>query len=191
MSKINGGGIQYRGCCIRSFAGAFAEVMRVLSNIFSCLATIVTVAVIAFAAAFTLPRLAGIEPFIVQSGSMEPVIHTGSVAFVNTRDKEIQVGDIICFHLQGQSGQVVTHRVVREDNGSFVTKGDANDTEDLVEVSPADVEGKFVFSIPRIGYLIAGAGRKKMIAVAVFWVILLNAMAIILQKIAVSEKGRK
>ncbi|MDY5955563.1 MAG: S26 family signal peptidase, partial [Frisingicoccus sp.] len=44
-------------------------------------------------------KAAGINSFVILSGSMEPLIHTGSVVMVDSREKDIEVGDIIMYRL--------------------------------------------------------------------------------------------
>lgn len=138
--------------------------------------TAVTCVVIAVASVFVVPGLFGIRPFIVQSGSMEPAVHTGAVAFVNTRDREPRTGDIITYRLGEEI--LVTHRVTGAGNGTYTTKGDANDTEDLSVVSREQIVGTYVFQIPGAGYLAAGITRKRM-AVAAVWIFLLNGMSLV------------
>ena len=50
---------------------------------------------------------------------------------------------------------MVTHRVVEKNNKSktFVTKGDANKTNDFAPVEYSQLVGKTEFSIPYFGYL--------------------------------------
>lgn len=93
--------------------------------------------------------LADIRPAIVVSGSMEPVIHTGSMVFVDTNERDIVERDIIAFDAEGTT---VTHRVVGIREDGFVTKGDANESNDPGIVGQSDVEGKVVMWIPKIGY---------------------------------------
>ena len=87
-----------------------------------------------------LPRAFGVEPMIVKSGSMEPVISTGSLTYINRRFpvEQIQIGDIIAY--QAGNGVEILHRVVAIDrqNSSIRTKGDANDSEDLGVVAHVD-----------------------------------------------------
>lgn len=99
-----------------------------------------------------LPRFAGIKPYIVLSGSMEPEIHTGSMAFINSNidPYEIHTGDIITYK---RSDQAITHRVVDETVTSVITKGDANEEADFSPVTRDMILGKFLFSIPSLGYL--------------------------------------
>ena len=79
---------------------------------------------------FAILLLAGIRPYVVLSGSMEPVIRTGSLCFVYRRAdyEDICTGDIIAFHVQG--GNLVTHRVIAVTEEGLETKGDANELSD-------------------------------------------------------------
>ncbi len=104
--------------------------------------------------------LYGIRPLIVLSGSMEPVIHTGSLIFIDKNQKDALPGDIITVDLHagraaGDGELLVTHRVVRWEDGFIVTKGDANKSEDLTLISPDMVLGTYVYGIPHAGFLIA------------------------------------
>jgi len=62
--------------------------------------------------------------------------------------------DIIVF----QQGEMrVIHRVIDiEGSGGsrqFITKGDANDSPDMDPVSPAQVKGKVMFAVPKLGWV--------------------------------------
>lgn len=101
-----------------------------------------------------VPDVFGLTPLIVQSGSMETEIHTGDLVFVKRADTEsLLPGDIIAF----KTGDVVvTHRIfditVNSDGQkAFVTKGDANNTEDLGLVTMDMVVGKYCYRVPLIG----------------------------------------
>jgi signal peptidase len=100
-----------------------------------------------------IPMLFGIRPFVVLSGSMEPVIHTGSLCYINEKveSTDIVTGDVIAFNA---GDATVVHRVIGVDeNGHFITKGDANEVQDLAPVSSANFAGKQVFAIPYMGYV--------------------------------------
>jgi len=64
----------------------------------------------------------------VESGSMEPEISAGDLVFVwETPYEELQPGDIISYH----SGTgYITHKIIRAEGQSLVTKGTANRLED-------------------------------------------------------------
>ena len=125
-----------------------------MRKVFNILSTIILVVLVAFAGMLFVPRIFGIEPLVVLSGSMEPTYHVGSVVYCNKNvDKDnIKAGDAITFRISEEA--VVTHRVVKVNgDGTFVTKGDANNTDDGAPVNKANVIGVEVFTIPYIGYI--------------------------------------
>ena len=104
-----------------------------------------------------VPDFAGYRPFIVMTGSMEPVIMSGDLIFTKTIDpNDIKAGDIISFTDPAGNGvSVVTHRVVEvinEANGlSFRTKGDANNAEDQDLVPASKILGIYLTRISGMG----------------------------------------
>ena len=106
---------------------------------------IITIGIIVISI-FIIPIIFGIKPFVVLSGSMEKEIKTGSIVYVNSNIKaeNIKVGDIIAFSIN--NGQA-THRVISiNDNRTFTTKGDANQTEDLTQVKFENYMGKTILA---------------------------------------------
>ncbi|QGA80211.1 signal peptidase I [Candidatus Nanohalobium constans] len=104
----------------------------------------------------------GINGFIVQSGSMEPEIMTGSVLFTKaTNPDKIQEGDTITY----KDGDIhTTHKVINketsENQTTFKTKGIANKAADPGRINAEQVVGKKIFSIPYLGYIITLTGTK-------------------------------
>ena len=97
--------------------------------------------------------VAGIRPYVVLSGSMEPAVHTGSLVFVNHNASfaDVKKDDIITF----KSGDAtVTHRVYEVKDGRVVTKGDANDEPDNKAVTADTFVGKDVYIVSKLGYLV-------------------------------------
>ena len=100
-----------------------------------------------------LPSFLGIKSFVIVSESMEPTIITNDVIFiVDTSKENLEVGNIISF----RTGDYInTHRIVRieEQNGEdvYITKGDNNSNEDRTPVKFQDIEGKYLFRLPKIG----------------------------------------
>jgi signal peptidase len=96
------------------------------------------------------------KPWIVQSGSMEPTIMTGDIIFAVPQVKYFP-NQIVTY--RGVDGRVVTHRLIKQTgsdtNLSFVTKGDANRTEDADQIGLAQIIGKVVFTIPKMGFVVA------------------------------------
>ena len=104
-----------------------------------------------------VPDFAGHRPFIVLTGSMEPVIMGGDLIITKEVDpSQIKKGDIISFtDPDGNGVTVVTHRVIEiinDENGlSFKTKGDANNVEDKSPVPAKNVQGLYQTRLPGIG----------------------------------------
>ena len=131
--------------------------MKKIISIFQVISILLGATVIVL---FIIPMLIGIKPFVVLSGSMEPKIKTGSVAYVNTHIKaeEIKKDDIIGFKMQNK---LVTHRVTKvNEDQSFATKGDANESEDTSKVRFENYIGKTVFSIPYLGNIVSYSKSK-------------------------------
>ncbi len=105
----------------------------------------------------TPPSVFGITPMVVQSGSMsgnaKDHIEVGDLIFtVKPNIAELKKGDIISY-MEGDIA--VTHRIVdikTDENGklSFITKGDANNTEDPA-VSEDAVFGIYKGRIAKLG----------------------------------------
>lgn len=123
------------------------SMFTLLSGVFMAL-----VLILAFLLAGT--RLVGLTPYAVISGSMEPEYPVGSLIYVDqVEPSEISIGDPITF-VMNESLMVATHRVVDiKADGSFITKGDANDTVDGTPVHPKNLLGRPQFSLPYLGYV--------------------------------------
>ena len=128
---------------------------------------------------------------MVLSGSMEPVYHTGSVIYVQSKvdASALEEGQIITFRLTGDT--IATHRIIEvvEENGAvrYRTKGDANEVADGSLVDPARVIGTPKFSIPYLGfaltYIQSAQGRYAAIAVGALLLLIVFLPSLI------SEKG--
>lgn len=99
--------------------------------------------------------------FIVQSGSMEPAIATGSIV-VTLPQKYYRVGEVVTFTLSPTGKNLVTHRIVSiSGEGEFTTKGDANEDADTQIVKSESIVGKTFISIPYLGYAANFAKNPK------------------------------
>lgn len=110
-----------------------------------------------------------IRPAVIVSGSMEPAIHTGSMVFVDTEydAEKVVERDIIAFDM---NGTMVTHRVKETLDNGFITKGDANDSQDPAPVSVDNYMGRVIMWIPWIGYATAflSGTKVKILVIAAF-----------------------
>lgn len=128
-----------------------------------------------------LPSVGKYRVFVVQSGSMEPAIKTGSLIFVQPK-VTYRVGDIVT-RKTGQPGVTITHRIVsRETQGGkpvFTTQGDGNTLADGEAVPQSAIIGKELWALPYLGY---GVNFAKTPA-GFFFIIFLPALLIIFDEI--------
>ncbi len=104
------------------------------------------------------PSVLGTTPMAVLSGSMsgtaEDHIEVGDLIFINKIEpEELEAGDVIAY-MDGT--MVVTHRIVEvqtAEDGSiqWITKGDANNSNDLKPISETQLVGIYTARIPKVG----------------------------------------
>ncbi len=124
--------------------------MVILKKIISVLANISYV-LIAIYGVLVIPKVFGITPVVVLSGSMEPTYSVGDLLYYKKVDRELEVGDVITYRLDDA---LVTHRIVDIQGSEYITQGDANEARDLNPVLQDSIVGIPVFSLPMIGYYI-------------------------------------
>lgn len=132
----------------------FFKVIKVILN------TLMTLIIIIGTVFITL-YIVGIEPYVVETGSMKPTIQQGSLSFINKHVDyySIQNGDVVAF--KTSTGDGVTHRVINITEEGFETKGDANDMSDGISTTPKNYIGKNILSVPKVGYFIKLIQTKK------------------------------
>jgi signal peptidase I len=101
----------------------------------------------------------GLSPLVVQSGSMEPTVATGSLLITQkTPASELERGDVVTVRRLDRT--LVTHRIVqitlRGDTATLRLRGDANDVVDPEAYMVKQV-GKKVLVVPYAGYVAAWA----------------------------------
>lgn len=126
---------------------------KAVSRVWNVISTLLVTLVVVLAVLLVGVRVVGLTPYVVLSGSMEPTYHVGSMIYVKDVDPaDIAVGDPITFRISDD--MVATHRVIAiYEDGSFQTQGDANDAPDGAPVSPENLVGKPVFTVPYLGFL--------------------------------------
>jgi len=89
----------------------------------------------------------------VEGNSMAPAFHAGDAVVITRPPGHVEVGMVLMLEVDGD---LVTHRVVEvEDDGSFVTKGDANDEPDDYSLAESiHVVGRVRLHVPGLGELI-------------------------------------
>lgn len=87
----------------------------------------------------------GYTAFEVATGSMSGTIEIGDMVIVKVTDS-VKKDDIIVYK---EDGNFITHRLIKINEDSLITKGDANNSEDL-PISKSQIFGKVIKVIPNI-----------------------------------------
>lgn len=122
--------------------------------------------------------IGGYRVYDILTGSMSPTIKPGSLVVVKeVSPNEIKTNDVITFK-SDITNNVTTHRAIKimNNNGNleFVTKGDANNTQDPLPLNEKLLVGKVKFQIPYVGGILRIIQNNKFI----FIVILLFIIAV-------------
>ncbi|MBI5456680.1 signal peptidase I [Candidatus Kaiserbacteria bacterium] len=131
--------------------------MKILNTIFYALFIVLLLGVASLFLASLLPIPGNVQIKIVKSGSMEPAIKTGSVVVLKPQES-YKVGDVITFGEDTGTQIPTTHRIieVRQEGSQtfYMTKGDANEDPDNVQIAKSEVEGRVLFNVPYAGYVL-------------------------------------
>lgn len=126
-----------------------------LGRFLDVIGTVILIATILLCLGLAAPRFAGIDSYVVVSGSMEPAIPVGSMVYSRPVDPAtLQPGDVIVFYNTDQKDSVpITHRVVENhrESSEIITKGDANENVDMYPAAYINIVGKVVAHIPKLG----------------------------------------
>lgn len=112
------------------------------------------------------PAVFGFSSAVVLSGSMEPNIHVDDMVIVREQNS-YELQDIVMY--EGEN-YMITHRIVGIEDGAYITRGDANNTDD--PAVPAErVVGKVVYTIHGAGkailFLHSPLGMCMMVLLAI------------------------
>ena len=145
--------------------------MRIVANfaLFAVIGVVVGLALLV-----TAPRLAGVTPFTILSGSMQPAYGVGDVVLdERVRPTDVRPGDVVTFSDPSREGATVTHRVERltriGDNVRFVTRGDANTASETWGVPANGAIGRVRMRVPKVGWALQWARSRegKLLLIAV------------------------
>ena len=107
--------------------------------------------------------------FEVATGSMSGTIEIGDVVITKIT-KEVNENDIIVYK---EGNSFITHRIIRKEGDVIVTKGDANNAEDL-PINNEAVLGTVIKIIPKIGIWKKVILSPEVIGLIVFLIVLLE-----------------
>jgi len=131
----------------------FEKIIQFIMNIFLVIASIAMIfSITGFFQLKVLNKtyvnLFGYTVFSVATGSMQPTLNINDIIIIKITD-DVKENDIITFR---ENNEFITHRVIKNNNETFITKGDSNNTEDN-PINKQNIIGKFVCKIPVIGIL--------------------------------------
>jgi signal peptidase I len=129
----------------------------------------------------------GFQPYLVQSGSMEPSIMTGDVIVIHKKPT-YEINDVVTF--TNASKLIVTHRIIEVNHGvenTYSTKGDANRSGDDDTINENQIIGAVSLVIPKLGYLVAFAKSKT----GILYMLLIPALVFILDELVRIKKNYK
>lgn len=138
------------------------------------------------------PMLFGYTGYSIVSKSMEPNYSMGSIVYGKRHPFEkLKEGDVICFYPMENDKSVVTHSISQIDyqNKKVVTKGLANNYEDINPVSEKQIIGRVEEKLPYLGYINLFLQTKAGTIVIIFIPVLLLFL-ILLANILSSEKEK-
>jgi signal peptidase len=113
--------------------------------------------------------------FIVNSGSMSPSIRVGDAVLVKSLGEEqrrtLRVGEVVTFRVLDRPDMHITHRIVGKrvtvEDTYYRTKGDANPSNDSLEVASNQVFGVVERDVSYAGYALHAAQQPMFIVALV------------------------
>lgn len=123
----------------------------ILIAIFACVAVVASwLAIDKFIRKSPVPSFGGYALLTIETGSMSGTIEIGDMILIKDT-KDYKIGDIITFLPDGDTIPT-THRIINYGaDGTFVTKGDANNAKDTISVSSEMIFGEVIKVLPKVG----------------------------------------
>ena len=155
---------------------AFIVIKRVIWGIviaIFCLLCALTIwlAVDKFVLKSPVPSVFGYSALTVKTGSMSGTIEIGDLIIIKDTG-EYEIGDIVTF-LQNGDSVPTTHRIIgMDENGAFITRGDANNVQDALPVSKDIILGEVVKVLPEVGLFAERVQSRGWIYIVALLVIL-------------------
>ncbi len=128
----------------------------------------------------------GSTTYLITTGiSMKPRMSTGDLVLVRDRS-QYRVGDVVAY-TSAQIGSVVLHRIVRAEDGRFVTQGDNNSWLDPDRPAPAEMIGAEWVHVRGGGKVLRAVGQPWVLGLVAFGIVAAGGTAAHQRK----RKGRR
>ncbi len=123
----------------------------------------------------------GLPPVAVSSGSMAPTMQPGDLLVVTPPPPTMAPGTVVTFRLPGvESERLVTHRVVAvEADGSVVTKGDGNRSQDSAPVPHDAIVGVSRIAIPFVGLPVVWLEQGRLVPLGLWLAVTVGAVFVV------------
>ena len=100
-----------------------------------------------------VPSIFGYSSLMVATGSMSGTIEEGDLIIIKDTD-DYKINDIVTFFQDGDEIPT-THRIINiDEDGKWVTRGDANNSYDKRSITNDEIIGEVVLVIPYVGTFI-------------------------------------
>jgi signal peptidase len=155
--------------------GAFRTFLSIFGTVLLVLLCALAVAVAG------VPAVMHGQALAVLTGSMEPTIKPGDLIVVeglqsDSAKENLKIGDIISYEPKADDPTLITHRVVAKGSGVsgnyLITQGDNNNAQDA-PVYMKQIVGKYLYKLPKLGYLTEWLGGSKRGAVMILGIALI------------------
>lgn len=150
-----------------------SEKMKMITNsiVFRVALNVLMILLLAVAVLMNISLFTKCDALAVVSGSMEPTLPYGSLIIIAPQQTYFE-GDVVTFRSSGnEEVKRFTHRIVSIADGFAATKGDASTSIDPEPTALSRAEGKVLFSVPYVGFLVMAFGSPKVKIAAVVLVI--------------------
>lgn len=108
-----------------------------------------------------------IKLYQIQSGSMLPELQIGEIIIL-LEQENYKIKDIITYKVE--NSYFITHRIVQITEEGYITKGDANNTEDETVVKQEQIQGKVIFHSKLLGRIYYY--RYYLLAICIFFIMI-------------------
>ena len=104
---------------------------------------------------------------IVETGSMEPTINKGELVIISKKP-QYKIGEIVT--IIDQDEYIYTHRIVKKENTSVITKGDGNNIEDEA-IDENYIFGRVIMHSKILGFFVLYL-LKPLILIQIFTIVI-------------------
>lgn len=121
-----------------------------MNKVFKIILNIILISIILILSIYLILKYTNkIGIYKVMTHSMENKIHAGDYLLV-IKNKEYKKGDIVTYK---KENYYITHRIIKINKNSVITKGDANNINDA-KINKSDIVGKVIFKHKIFNFII-------------------------------------